>query len=245
MSFSSHPNTPLPICTLVMSCLQTHPQPTYADSVRIDDGLAVLAQPGRGCVKLWICFPPTQHNLDVFTRSTSELDRLMCCIPHLQNGFYVILRPGSSLFLPAGWLHSVYTLAGGWQFATSFTTRHSLTGTSRWLRTDKARLESLTPDEHNKIAENFIDTLLHELEFDDGVENALQEWCMTYPHVMELISPKSRASRVVCAPIEAFLRHPTWKRMRQAGELPVELETRIRGCINLLKSTPKRRIKKR
>jgi hypothetical protein len=66
------------------------------------------------CVKIWLCFPPTDLNLDIYKRSSGFINRLIKCLrAGLEGGYLIRQSSGSALVLPHGTLHAVVTLKGG------------------------------------------------------------------------------------------------------------------------------------
>tara|TARA_B110000208_G_scaffold190784_1_gene255621 strand:- start:778 stop:2766 length:1989 start_codon:yes stop_codon:yes gene_type:complete len=78
----------------------------------------------RGC-KFFFFAPPTEHNLKVYeTWSTTDEQTTTFLGDRLEESFVVKITPGNTLFLPAGWLHAVYTPLDSLVFGGNFV--HSL-----------------------------------------------------------------------------------------------------------------------
>lgn len=65
------------------------------------------------CVKLWILYPPTDHNLEAFYKYDGENGKFIQLADKLEEGKYTTTTNGQIMYLPAGWLHLTYTLEGG------------------------------------------------------------------------------------------------------------------------------------
>lgn len=65
------------------------------------------------CVQFWACYPPTKHNLKHFNSRSNRSTRFAALYSVLKTGYFTTATKGQSLYLPAGWLHASYTLAGG------------------------------------------------------------------------------------------------------------------------------------
>lgn len=83
------------------------------------------------CVKLWILWPPTEHNVKTFYPAYEEsLRRGTLCLrtiaSSLQDGQAVIVDSTKAIYIPPGWIHWVYTLTGGYLIGKSFSGREDL-----------------------------------------------------------------------------------------------------------------------
>lgn len=70
-------------------------------------------------VKIWLLWPPSPSNLEVFFEAREDSNRSgQYCFPKithlLQEGKVIIADQSLALYVPAGWLHLVYTVRGGY-----------------------------------------------------------------------------------------------------------------------------------
>jgi hypothetical protein len=81
------------------------------------DGLSI---PLGSCVKLWICFPPTAKNLELFAKAEGQKAKLARIGKHLEGGIMYTTTSENAIYLPVGCLHTVFTLSGGYLIAIDF-----------------------------------------------------------------------------------------------------------------------------
>lgn len=96
-----------------------------------DRGFSTVVVPLVGhpaCTKVWALFPPTVENtsayLEVAQRGDGE--RFFAVVDRLSDGRIAITEPGWGLFLPAGWIHCVYTISPGLLVGSNFATADSM-----------------------------------------------------------------------------------------------------------------------
>lgn len=92
---------------------------------------------------LWMLWPPTESNEKVFYRPRKSTDDLndeqpgpifRRIAPALTNGRMVIVKPGETIFVPAGWIFATLTLEGGYLPKLLLVTKENLNTTISCLR---------------------------------------------------------------------------------------------------------------
>jgi len=89
-------------------------------------------------VKLFVCWPPTEHNLKLVDDEPPGPERLSRIIDQLGGGQCVVVCRNNPLYLSSGCIHAVVTLRGGFMYAGNFMTANNGTGFIRTLRLSPA-----------------------------------------------------------------------------------------------------------
>ncbi|KDN70123.1 hypothetical protein CSUB01_12236 [Colletotrichum sublineola] len=84
------------------------PKYYYVD-LQMDLGSATITGTAGGGEKLIGLYPPTPRNLAVFSSQKAFVDTHA----HLERGIFMALTSEECCFIPAGWLHTLYTTSGG------------------------------------------------------------------------------------------------------------------------------------
>ncbi|TVY91606.1 hypothetical protein LAWI1_G002569 [Lachnellula willkommii] len=99
--------------------------PKFAHTdIHIDsgDGLSVP----MGCSeKIWLCFPPTHHNLELLSSVEGRKATLVRIGRSLEGGVIFRTTAEDAVYLPVGCLHTVFTLVGGFINTLDFVTMES------------------------------------------------------------------------------------------------------------------------
>jgi hypothetical protein len=85
-------------------------------------------------VKLFVCWPPTEHNLKLLDDEPPGPGRLSRIIDQLGGGRCVVVCRNNPLYLSSGHIHAVVTLRGGFMYAGNFMTANNGTAFIRTLR---------------------------------------------------------------------------------------------------------------
>lgn len=91
------------------------------------------------CRKLWFIFPPTSHNLELMKAKLSQNAKLLRIGHQLEGGVVCETAGGQAVYLPAGCIHAVLTLEGGFLASLDFTTRESVQAFGRYIAKDLYR----------------------------------------------------------------------------------------------------------
>ena len=89
-------------------------------------------------VKLFVCWPPTEHNLKLLDDEPPGPERLSRIIDQLGGGRCVVVCRNNPLYLSSGCIHAVVTLRGGFMYAGNFMTANNGTAFIRTLRLSPA-----------------------------------------------------------------------------------------------------------
>lgn len=85
-------------------------------------------------VKLFVCWPPTEHNLKLLDDEPPGPERLSRIIDQLGGGRCVVVCRNNPLYLSSGCIHAVVTLRGGFMHAGNFMTANNGPAFIRALR---------------------------------------------------------------------------------------------------------------
>jgi hypothetical protein len=79
-----------------------------------------------GCVKLWLLYPPTKHNIQELSRVGLSNSLLIALKGNLEGGLYALQTEDYAMHIEAGWIHATYTLKGGFVPGITYTTAECL-----------------------------------------------------------------------------------------------------------------------
>jgi hypothetical protein len=96
--------------------------------------------------KIWLFFPPSNHNLAIMKSVGKYTKRLFCVFRKLQEGQCGIARPGQAFYIPTGWLHATYSIAGSMTIGTTWSSAEGLAAATIIL------IRELYPDAEVTIA---------------------------------------------------------------------------------------------
>jgi hypothetical protein len=85
-------------------------------------------------VKLFVCWPPTEHNLKLLDNEPPGPERLSRIIDQLGGGRCVVVCRINPLYFSSGYIHAVMTLSGGFIYAGNFMTANNGIAFIRTLR---------------------------------------------------------------------------------------------------------------
>lgn len=89
-------------------------------------------------VKLFVCWPPTEHNLKLLDDEPPGPERLSRIIDQLGGGRCVVVCRNNPLYLNSGCIHAVVALRGGFMYAGNFMTANNGIAYIRALRLSPA-----------------------------------------------------------------------------------------------------------
>ncbi|KAH7407296.1 hypothetical protein BKA64DRAFT_775092 [Cadophora sp. MPI-SDFR-AT-0126] len=81
-----------------------------------------ISSPLGQCSKLWLVFPPTIKNLGLMKKADGQRAKIDRIGKELEGGLVLTTTSEEAIYLPAGCIHAVITLEGGFLIATDFTT---------------------------------------------------------------------------------------------------------------------------
>ena len=85
-------------------------------------------------VKLFVCWPPTEHNLKLLDDEPLGPERLSRIIDQLRGGRCVVVCRTNPSYFSSGYIHAVMTLRGGFIYAGNFMTANNGIAFIRTLR---------------------------------------------------------------------------------------------------------------
>lgn len=86
------------------------------------DSTDVLSAPLGQTMKIWLLFPPTDHNLSLMKQAEGQRAKLARIGPQLEGGMVFRTDSTQALYLPIGTLHAVITTQGGFLISFEFST---------------------------------------------------------------------------------------------------------------------------
>ncbi|KAH7357093.1 hypothetical protein BKA65DRAFT_580384 [Rhexocercosporidium sp. MPI-PUGE-AT-0058] len=96
--------------------------PKYAFTDLHMDTSDGVSSPIGQCRKLWMVFPPTTKNLVLMKQAEGQRAKLDRIGKKLEGGLVFRTNSDEAIYLPAGCIHAVIPLQGGFLIATDFTT---------------------------------------------------------------------------------------------------------------------------
>lgn len=172
--------------------------------VDADGGNHGITALGRGCVKFWVLFPPTDHNLKVWEEHRQSKCVLNDAVAQLEGGMVVIQPTDMAMYIPPGCLHGTYTLRGGIVPGIVYTTEESLPITNRLIEIESRHFRKVQPEDLRPFLEAVIVSLESGSEKRDEALKALCQRSKVdglksqalFARVMEKVGP--RTSCQVC-----------------------------------------------
>ncbi|OBS16196.1 hypothetical protein FPOA_13112 [Fusarium poae] len=149
------------------------PEGTFID-LHVDQGYEGITLVGRGCVKLWVMFPPTEHNLTIWDEYRESQEILKSSWDRLKGGKVAIQTGNQAIILKPGLLHSTFTLRGGLVFGLTYITKSCLTVTPKLLRIEHDHFQKLGDDDLSPFLESILICMSPE---SDRQDEALRVLC--------------------------------------------------------------------
>ncbi|KAG4414274.1 hypothetical protein IFR04_012570 [Cadophora malorum] len=140
------------------------------------------------CKKVWLLFPGTPQNLEIYVASTGFPNRLARVGSKLQGGIIVETDSSHELEFPAHALHAVFTTVGGFLVGINYSTVECLPAMSRIL---KAHLPifHMSPTNISEDIRSYIDALSStlQMELPAVLFNTLHSWIELRPVFKETL----------------------------------------------------------
>lgn len=142
-------------------------------------------------------YPPTPHNLQWVAEHRGQQAKLAQGMAVLEGGVVAHTTSAEAVYLPAGCLHAVFTVAGGFLVSIDCTTQRSVWPFAQYLRHNvQAELEA---DEQRNCYFLFMDSLDVALQ-NAGERDAFRAW-VAVEHLLQMKRKKDggwlRATRKV------------------------------------------------
>ena len=125
------------------------------------------------CRKFWFMFPPTDHNLELMKAELSQNAKLLRIGHQMEGGVVGETTGGQAVYLPAGCIHAVLTLEGGFLVSLDFTTRESVSAFGRYIAKDLHR--ALDEESQRNCFFSYLDCLEVAL-YNQRVLTASESW---------------------------------------------------------------------
>ena len=94
--------------------------------IHIDHGQEVLSTLLDRCVKLWLLYPPTPHNLKIFGMNNLNSGRVHRWHSQLEGAVVIVTDRKSTIYLPCGALHATVTIHPGFLVGQDFVTTRTV-----------------------------------------------------------------------------------------------------------------------
>lgn len=98
-----------------------------------DYGLESISATLDSCRKLWIMFPPTNRNLELMKVERGQNAKLARIGNQMEGGIFFESTSEDAVYIPAGCIHAVLTLAGGFLVSLDFATRDTIVPFGNYL----------------------------------------------------------------------------------------------------------------
>ncbi|KIW36686.1 uncharacterized protein PV06_11101 [Exophiala oligosperma] len=148
------------------------PKFSFVD-LHIDYGKDGISATLHDCEKVWMIYPPKPHNLQWMAEHRGQQAKLAQGMGVLEGGVVAHTTSAEAIYLPAGCLHAVFTVAGGFLVSIDCTTRRSVWPFAQYLRYNiQAELEAT---EERNCYFLFLDSLEAALQ-NAGERDAFRAW---------------------------------------------------------------------
>jgi hypothetical protein len=97
-----------------------------------------ISSPVDECKKLWFLYPGTELNLSLMNREQGQHAKFARLPALLEGGMVVRTTSRDALYIPAGCLHVVFTIRGGFLASIDCTTRDSIWPFTQYLKSNLA-----------------------------------------------------------------------------------------------------------
>ncbi|KIW36546.1 uncharacterized protein PV06_11200 [Exophiala oligosperma] len=109
------------------------PKFSFVD-LHIDYGKDGISATLHDCEKVWVMYPPTPRNLQWMAEHRGQQAKLAQGMGVLDGGVVAHTTLAEAVYLPAGCLHAVFTLVGGFLVSIDCTTQRSVWPFAQYLR---------------------------------------------------------------------------------------------------------------
>ncbi|KAJ9650320.1 hypothetical protein H2198_010375 [Neophaeococcomyces mojaviensis] len=152
--------------------LNMTPKFSFVD-LHIDYGRDGISATLHECEKVWMVYPPTPHNLQWMAEHRGQHAKLAHGMTVLEGGVVVHTTSAEAIYLPAGCLHAVFTVASGFLVSMDCTTQISVWPCAQYLRYNvQAEFEA---DEQRDCYFLFLEALDVALQ-NAGERDAFRAW---------------------------------------------------------------------
>ncbi|GKU08028.1 unnamed protein product [Fusarium langsethiae] len=156
--------------------MKTHtnitPEGTFID-LHIDQGYEGITLLGMGCVKLWVVYPPTEHNLAIWDTHRKSREIFKNSWDQLQDGKVAVQTGKEAILLIPGLLHLTFTLKGGIAYGITWITESCLKVTPKLLEIEDRHFRDLGSDDLSP----FLESVLTCMKREGSKQDALRALC--------------------------------------------------------------------
>lgn len=172
----------MPIRTFTLVRRKSTPELVLNRQLTPTDSADGISMPVGPCTKLWLCFPPTEKNINLMAKADGQKAKLVRIGKKLEGGIIYQTTSANAIYLPAGTLHSVFTLRGGFLASIDFITPKSSLALSSLLAGD---IDQLAPESFRKeLFARYLASV--ELGLDNKKESlALSSWIKAFERIIE------------------------------------------------------------
>jgi hypothetical protein len=86
--------------------------------------------------KLWVAWPPTEHNLKHFCATRNSAQILNQLWHNLEGGQYALTQEGEGMYIPPRWPHATYSLESSMPIGFAFSSAEALEPATRIMQQD-------------------------------------------------------------------------------------------------------------
>ncbi|TVY73555.1 hypothetical protein LSUE1_G006060 [Lachnellula suecica] len=141
-------------------------------SLDVCDGLSIPIGPTE---KIWIMFPPTSNNLRQMKSVEGQRGKLARIGAKMEGGLIFKTTSADAIYIPAGCIHAVFTVKGGFLISTEFLTSGSARPLSAFLNHDLDRFKG--PTIQSQLPDRYLESIdLGLYGTKDEQANAIQAW---------------------------------------------------------------------
>ncbi|KAK0117247.1 hypothetical protein ONS96_013080 [Cadophora gregata f. sp. sojae] len=180
--------------------------------LHLDTSDGISASLGN-CRKLWIVFPPTARNLGLMKQADGQRAKLDRIGKELEGGLVITTDSDEAIYLPAGCIHAVITLQGGFLIAIDFTTPLSSKAYGGMINAgldDSGAASKFQEEVFRRLLSSVdygmtlrqeslaLDSWIRALEKIRGYANDCQKWKKSADRFWEDFLKKNDAKGIVC-----------------------------------------------
>lgn len=149
---------------------------TNADCSTPDHGKHVVTSSHGGCVKLFITWPPSHHNLALYSKAAHSNNMLVTLHQGLEGCQMLLITDEDAILLDSGTLHATVTLRGGATPGIEFTSAKCLDITHKLLE-----MHSETQRLGRDVGRPFLEAVMVASRDVQRRRRALDLFCAMYP----------------------------------------------------------------
>jgi hypothetical protein len=193
------------------SNLQLLLTPKYCFTDLHIDSADGISSPMGPCIKLWLVFPPTAHNLGLMASAEGQKAKLVRIGRKLEGGLLFKTTSAESIYLPVGCIHSVFTLHGGFLVAIDFGTPKSCQAFSALLTAGLDQVGS--PSFQNEVFARYLASVDLALKKPQGVRG-ISSWIDSIERIREWVGENPAWAKEATKVWDEFLAMPRGRKTK-------------------------------